>query len=96
MNHTNGIANEERKYVRLQQVGLSLLLLIPISIIVIGIKFGFVLGGENARWVTRLLTFLILGLALTGASCFIYGGQSRIELERKGNEEENDGDSNTD
>lgn len=80
-------ADPEQKWIRLQLLGLSLLLAIPVAITTIGIILGFVITGDKAIFIGNILACMIFGLATSGIVCFMYAHDKRQELKKaKGNE----------
>lgn len=69
--HTHTAVNPERKYIRIQEVGLSLLLAMPVAPLLLAL-----LGLYTEGYV--FLTLVPLGSA--GAYCLWYGDRKRQEL----------------
>lgn len=76
--------NEERKWIRLQEVGIVLFLMVPVSILIVGLVFGFTIRGPASTNIGNVLVMLILALVSAGYCCLRYGDGKRQELKDVG------------
>lgn len=75
--------NEEHKWIRLQEVGITLFLMVPVSILIVGLVFGFTIRGPASINIGNVLVMLILALISVGYCCLRYGDEKRQELKDK-------------
>ena len=73
-------ANPERKYIRLQEIGLCLALSVPIILVAVAYIHGWTFYGAMATRMTMILILLVLGLCGTGFALVQYGDDKRREL----------------
>lgn len=76
----NRQADPERKWIRLQEIGLAQFLAIPIVILVVGILTGWTVKGPSAPWTANFLIMVTLFLVSSGGICFKTGYDKRCEL----------------
>jgi len=75
----------ERKWIRLQEIGLLQLLAIPVVILVIVLVKGFTITGPSAAFTTNLIILTTFLLATSGYICLKIGDEERVKLRDKEN-----------
>lgn len=70
----------EHRWIRLQEIGLSQLLAIPIMVLIIAYATGFVIRGVDTAFYTNLILLGSFGLATSGYVCLRIGHERRVEL----------------
>ena len=80
----------EVKWIRLQEIGLVLLLSLPASLLVAVLVTGGIVRGGYAHLLLNWFLLATLILGTTGAICIWYGQGKRRELQDKEEEEEKD------
>jgi hypothetical protein len=70
----------ERKWIRLQEIGLVQFLAIPISILIVGLIVGWTIKGPATYPIGMGLFLGSLALGISGAFCFKTGYDKRVEL----------------
>lgn len=73
----------ERRWIRLQEIGLVQLLAIPVVIIVIALIKGFTITGPTAAFTTNLIILTAFFLSTSGFICLKIGHEKRVELTDK-------------
>ena len=77
----NRIADPERKWIRLQEIGLCQFLAIPVMIMVIAVvSDGFIITGHRAAFFVNFIIIMSLFLVSIGGACFMTGYDKRCEL----------------
>ena len=76
----NRPTDPERKWIRLQEIGLAQFLAIPIVILVVGILTGWTVKGPAAPFTANILIVVTLFLVSSGGICFKTGYDKRVEL----------------
>jgi len=84
----NKLVNPERQWIRLQEIGLCLVLSIPIIIATIAYFFGYTIRGSTAINIINIMIVLILLLGAGGLACIQYGADERQKLKDKRLEDE--------
>ena len=85
----NRKADPERKWIRLQEIGLCQLLAIPLMIMsVVVISGGWTLTGPRAAYIVNVITMVSLLLVSSGGACFKIGYDKRVELRDKEDNQE--------
>jgi hypothetical protein len=74
-------ADLDRKWSRLQSIGLAQFVAIPATILVIGLIDGFTIA--RATFLGNVLVALILFLVISGGICFKKGYDKRVELHKE-------------
>lgn len=72
--------NPEARWIRLQEVGLSLLLAIPASLLITAVIVGWTVRGHAAMLTLNWFVFSALILGMAGVTCLKYGHEKRVEL----------------
>ena len=77
----NRPADPERKWIRLQEIGLCQFLAIPLMIVVIAVvSGGLIITGPRAAFFGNFIIMMSLFLVSSGGICFKTGYDKRVEL----------------
>ena len=76
--------NPEARWIRVQELGLSLLLAIPASLLIITLIVGSTTFGRAATLITTWIVMSTLILGTAGVICLKYGHEKRVELRDRG------------
>jgi len=77
------MTREERKWLRIQYLGLSMWLSLPFVVMAVGMVFGFTLSGEPATSVRNILAPAIIALGAGGFICLEYGHDKRKQARKR-------------
>lgn len=83
--NTDRPVNPEAKWIRLQEIGIVLLLAIPGSLLVITLAIGGTVEGVSGARLLNVFLLVALGLSMAGVTCIKYGYDQRRELHNKEN-----------
>jgi len=78
--NTDRPVDPEARWIRLQEIGIVLLLAIPGSLLVLTVVTGGIIVGDKAPLAMSLLILGTLGLGTGGVMCLKYGYDRRREI----------------